>query len=740
MKNQIKKSYDLILNQISTKKRSVFSFRKTYPAYITLIVLLIISIFVRILTENSVKTNLIKDFNNSSTSVMNKLSAHYYKQIEVLNSMNGLYDVLIEVVSDYFELYTAIPTKTYSSILSVSYVPKVPHSDLDNFILRAKGLGYFDFELKTEGKNDFYYPFVNIVPQEKNAHRIGLDLGRDKIAMKAIERARDKNIMTASEAYYIRKPDTFGLYIFYPIYNSKSDRSNLEQRQKNFQAVLCLEINIPQFIKEALSVEVMEKNNTMQSDSSIIFEVVGFNDKNQEYPVYYSDNHKLLFKFKPMLNYESKLRIADNDFLVRFYSIPGYGGKFQELLPTIVLIVSIILSFAFFSFVITQITNKARAQEIAVEITKTQRRIVDSSNDIIAILDNSMIWKNMNPASIAIFGVESEEMIGKSFADFLEEPKIIDTIIQARNESADDHTERMDLRMKKANGESVWVNWSFTFSNHDYATYCIGRDVTLEKAVEENVRLRSKQIETTEIFSREANFTKSYFMKEMSHQLRNSLTGIIGYTALLQQKMYDDDEEFNTYVELAAESSEELFTFVNDIDEAARLNEVDTSQFTISNINVGNILANCIEDLKSEDEVKFRNMEFNINNNNPKATIPADENYLIQVLRDSLLILSTGSESMSYEINIEDNPYDGVVEIQILSSGNKVVFDLFEIYKNNSLNIIDVLQFDVEDVLIKITRVASSMRMLRGGFKIDSFGPEEGNLISIMFKGNQKNS
>ncbi|MDT3740926.1 MAG: CHASE domain-containing protein [Candidatus Kapabacteria bacterium] len=739
MKNQIKKSYDLILNQISHKKKGVFSIRKTYPAYIILVVLLITSFFVRMLTENSVKTNLINDFNNSSTSVMNKMSAHYYKQIEVLNAMNGLYDVLIEVVSDYFELYAAIPTKTYKSILSVSYIPKVPDNDLDDFILKAMGLGYFDFKLKTEGKNDFYYPFLNIVPLEKNTHRLGLDLGRDEIAMKAIKRARDKNVMTASEAYNIRKPDTFGLYIFYPIYNSQSDRSNLEQRKKNFQAVLSLEIDIRQFVKEALTVEAIDRDKLELSDSTIIFEIIGLNDKKEEYNVYKTDNYKLLSEFKPMLTNESNLRLADNDFIVRFYSIPGYGGKFQELLPTIVLIISIILSIAFFGFVITQITNKARAQEIAVEITKTQRRIVDSSNDIIAILDNSMIWKTMNPASIAIFGVEADEMPGRSFSDFLEEPKIIETIIQSRNESADDHTERMDLRMKKANGESVWVNWSFTFSKHDDVTYCIGRDVSYEKAVEENVRIRSKQIETAEIFSHEANFTKSYFMKEMSHQLRNSLTGIIGYTALLQQKLYDNQEEFDDYVELAAESSEELFTYIIDIDEAARLNEADTSGFVISNVNVGNTLAECIEDLKSDDTVKFRNMEINISNNNPIATIPVYENYLIQVLKDSLMILSAGAESMSYEINIEDNPYDGVVEIQILSSGNKVVFDLFEIYKNNSLNIIEVLEKDVEDVLIKITRVASNMRMLRGGFKVDSFGPEDGNLISIMFKGTKKN-
>lgn len=46
------------------------------------------------------------------------------------------------------------------SILSVSYIPEVEHLDLDKFIINARGLGYFNYELKSDEVKDTYYPFI----------------------------------------------------------------------------------------------------------------------------------------------------------------------------------------------------------------------------------------------------------------------------------------------------------------------------------------------------------------------------------------------------------------------------------------------------------------------------------------------------------------------------------------------------------------------------------------------------
>lgn len=733
MKNQTQDSYELILKQTSQKKKSAYSLKKTYPAYIILVIFLIASFFIRYFSAQSIQSSLINEFDKATNSVMNRLSAHYFKQIEVLNSMNGLYDTLVEVVKDYFELYATIPTKSYPSIMSVAYIPEVEHSGLDMFLINSRNLGYFYYELKTDGQHDFYYPFVNIVPEGSNYNKLGFDLGTDPVAMKALFRARDNNKMSVSDAYTVRNPDTTGIYIFYPIYMKESPRGNVDERRENFRGVLSLEINTTKFVKEAISGEGMSQRISIPSDSSVIFEVIGIDDNKKEYTIFKSDNYNMMDNHQPLLSSDQKLPIADRDFIVRFYSIPNYGGKFQQILPDISLIISIILSFALFGFVLNQITNKARAQEIADKMTRSQRRIVDTSNDIIAVLDGELVWRSMNPASLSIFGLLPENMIGNKFADLLENSSDATSIKNAFSISKDDHVDRNDFRMIKSDKTAIWVSWSFTFSVTDGLIYCIGRDVTLEKAAEEEAKLRTKQIEAANILSKEANFSKSYFMKEMSHQLRNSLTGIEGSLQMLQNKYYDNEEELDMYLDLATTSSEELFTYVTDIEDASKASDIDTSKFQLDTLNLGKKLNKCIEICKNDDVID-KNSDINISDTIADASVIADNDSLDILLRDVFVVMGKGEIKVNYEINVEVNPYEGAVELQILSSGNELVHNMINIYAANSENIVDAMKYDKDDILISITRMASTMRLLRGSFKVDSFGPKEGNLISIIFK------
>ncbi len=737
MNNNNQDSYELILKQTTKKKGNVLAFKKTYPAYIILIIFIIASFFVRHFIASNIESNLKNEFDKSVSSVTNRLTAHYSKQIEVIVTMSGLYDLLVEVVKDYFELYATIPTTNYPSILSVAYAPQVYHSDIGQFIINARNLGYYDYKLKVESQRPIYFPLVNIVPEFTNLHRSGIDLAVDPIALEAINKAKINNMMTATEVYNVREPDTLGYYIFYPIYKRDSKRDTEVERKENFQAVLSLEIDFNKFIAEALSGKDDIQNTAMPSDTSFIFEIFDTHNNGQEYSIFKSKNYEVLKTYTPKITQNAIIKIADKELKLVFYTIPDYGGKYQQLLPNLSLIVSLILSFAFFGFVLTQMTNKAKALDLADKMTRSQRRIVDTSNDIIAILDKDLVWKSMNPASLAVLGYLPEDIQGKEFGFNLLDNQIINRLKNSYNESKEDHIEKFDIEMVKADGTHIWVDWSFTYSNEDALIYCIGRDVTLEKQAEADAKLRSKQIEATEIISREANYSKSYFMKEMSHQLRNSLTGILGYLQLLQTKVYDNEEELDMYVDLAATSSEELFTYVTDIDEAAKLNEVDSSNLIIHNIQLGKIINNSIDNFKKLETTKLIETEFNFENDNIVSNILGTKEEVGLLIDDSISLLSEGVDKISYDINVEVNPYEGAVELQILSSGNKTVFELINTYKSNNDNIIDILKFDKNDVILKLHKINSTMRLLRGSFKVESFGEKDGNLISIIFKSNK---
>ncbi|MCW5885270.1 MAG: CHASE domain-containing protein [Candidatus Kapabacteria bacterium] len=739
MDNKNQNSYELILKQTSAKKRSIYSFKQTYPAYIILVIFIVASFLIRYFAKDNIETGLSNEFNKATNSVMNRVSAHYYKQIEVLNSMNGLYDLLVEVVKDYFELYATIQTRSYASILSVAYIPEVKHEDMDLFIINAKGLGYFDYELKTDGIKKKYYPFVNIVPEFTNIHRLGYDISGEELAIETINKARDLNKMSATEVYTLRGEDTSGLYIFYPVYVKGTERETLEERRENFQGVISLEINFDLFVKEALSGEGMGQKVTVPSDSSIIFEIIGFDGNNKEYSVFKSDNYDIIGSYEPILSSDHTLNIADQEFLVRFYSIPNYGGKMQSYLPDISFITALILSLAFFGFVFTQLTNKAKALDIAEKMTRSQRRIVDTSNDIIAVMDSSLNWKTMNPAALPILAKTPEEIIGSNFAEFLENSDDAEQIKNMYSNSKNDHTDRIDLRMKKPDGSLVWISWSFTFSVVDGLIYSIGRDVTIEKLEEENARFRTKQIETANILSKEASFSKSYFMKEMSHQLRNSLTGIEGSLQMLKHKLYETEDELDMYVDLATTSSEELLTYVTDIEDASKSSDIDVGEFAISEISLGRSLESAVNKFRNDLSGGAQKAEFHLPDGINEISVFADDMQLVSILNESMTLLSYGINYAEFNMNVEYNSYEGVVELQILGSPNPIIMEMSQIFNNNINTIIDALKYDKDDLLISMTRLASTMRLLRGNFKIDTLGDKDGNLVTFMFKAAKKN-
>ncbi len=728
-------SYESIIKKSTL---SVFALKKTYPAYIILVMFIAASFFVKYFVSKNIETGLSNEFNSASTSVMNRLSAHYYKQIEVLNSMNGLYDTLVEVVKDYFELYATIPTRSYSSILSVSYIPEVEHSDLDKFIINARGLGYFNYELKSDEVKDTYYPFINMVPEFSNYHRLGVDLGVEQRALTSILRAKEKNIMTSTDVYEVRKPDTLGLYIFYPVYFRGTERETREDRIKNFQAVLSLEINISQFIKEALSGEGMEQKIVIPGDSTIFFEMIGTNDDGERYSVFKSDNYIDPETYSPILSTSDVFRVADKKFTVHFYSVPGYGGKIQEIMPNLSLAISLVLSFAFFGFVLTQMTNKARAVEIADRMTKSQRRILDSSNDVIAVLDEQLTWKSMNPASYAIFGIIPSEMTDTKFLELLSDKNDINLLLSKYQSSTEGQIEKFDLKMLHKSKGEIWINWSFTFSAEDKLIYCVGRDVTLQKLAEAEAVLQAKQIETAGILEREANFSKSLFLKQTSHQLRNSLTGIFGSLQVIQHKLFDSAEEHDMFIDIAASSSEELYTYITDMEDAAKLSEPQGNSISFDNLSLKNIIGKVSKSLFDDVALKMDSSNLKLSDSTNFAHVIGDENTIVEVLSDALKILSSGQDNIRIEINTEINSYEGAVEIQILSTANPIVHNMIEIYMNERSNIIKALRKDQNDILMMLVRITSNMRMLSGSFKVDSFGADEGNLISLVFKSNKK--
>lgn len=717
-------SYESILQQASKQKKGVYRISKTYPAYIALIIMILISLGAWYLVDQKVKSDKELAFEKATSSVMTRLDIKYQDNYNVLMSMRRLYDNYVQVVRDIFELYGTIPIQSYPSIITITYAPIVHHEDLELYIYNTRSEGYYYYtKIIPEGVRDIYCPIKYIVPLEKNFHRSGVDFFSDPVTKAKIETARDSNKVVATQVYTIRQPDTTGFYIISPVYMRDSSTTTVEDRRNHFEGALVLEVESPLFFERALG-------SGVASDTSIVFQCVDVDKNGNEKVIFESDNSYLLkLNYQPDLQAKKYLGIADRKIEVRFSSIPDFGGSFQKFMPFIILGISLLISVAFFLFLLSVITRKARAVELAERMTRSQRRIVESSKDIISVLDLGGVWKSMNPASVPIFGLQPDEMIGNKIDTLFQIEDDKEKFYNMVEKAADESTERTNFRMVTDNGETRWIDWSFNISKTDGLVYCVGRDITLEKIAEDQARLRLKQNELAEQLTKEASAFKSYFMIKLSHQLRNSLTGIIGYLQLLSQQIYENEEERDTFIHQAEISSEELFAFVSDIDDVASASDEDEAA-ELAIIKLDSVVKKAAEKVAKESE-NDEKINVEITEEGAASAVLADSERLTVTLSEIYQALSMGLKECNIQVNAQENPYEGATEIQILGSGNKQVEELIEVYKGNMNKLIEALEKDENDILLSFAKAASNIRMMNGFIKIETFGGDEGNVVLI---------
>ena len=702
----------------SSKKNVIFDFSKTWVAYIILILLAIGSFFIKNIVEDRMTEELNAEFEKAYLSVTSRLNNQYDRLYQVMRSTQGLYYQVEEVVRDYFELNGAVPVKNFSSIMSFNYAPKVTHSFLNEFEWNALRSGYSHYKLHPQILRDYYYPIVHIVNYELNTHRLAFDYASLEITKDAIELAQSQNIMVSTEFFDLR-PDTLSFALIAPIFNRNTNFTSPEELQKKFLGSVVMEINANTYFSSAIKGN--ESDATDTTDRDIYYSIVDKNTAGEENIVFKSDNYEQFANTKPLLNQDVIIKIANRELVVQFATVPTFGST-QANLPNIVLIVSLALSVLAFLLILILLTQKARAEEIAERMTASQRRILDTSRDIIAIASKEGNWLSMNPASITLLGEQSDQVIGKNIASYLYSDKDIKlwNEVLANNEE----NQRVDIKVKNATNGFIWLNFSFTKPANEDLIYVIGRDVTAEKLAAEEIKFRSKQIELANCFEQEASTTKVNLMIQLSHEMRNQLTGMMGYLQLITTGAFDNEEELQTFAGSAYESAENAFTYIHDISEA-----------TIGDTNtMAKVAVHRMEDTITPVLEKFkkdrRTIDINYSEHGKDSCIIVDNSILFDVWTKIFRILTIDNPNNKIHITANENKLEGVTEIVIEASSFPELARITDIYNEAPSKVIERLREDTDDMLLDIAMTASLIARMMGSFNIENM---EDNKTTYIF-------
>lgn len=186
----------------------------------------------------------------------------------------------------------------------------------------------------------------------------------------------------------------------------------------------------------------------------------------------------------------------------------------------------------------------ATAREIERTLAQ-ERETIENAADLICALDENGSFLTVNPFARKMLGIAPEDFAGKSLHDLtvVEESLLADEQVRGAVQSS--QVRQFELRLKCADGRVADTRWSCLWSQAERKIFCVVRDVTEEKKIEQ---------------------LKQDFANMISHDLRSPLMAMGNSFTLLKAGVKGQlPGDALKRIDLSARNVDKLIVLVNDL-------------------------------------------------------------------------------------------------------------------------------------------------------------------------------
>ena len=140
------------------------------------------------------------------------------------------------------------------------------------------------------------------------------------------------------------------------------------------------------------------------------------------------------------------------------------------------------------SVIARDLTQSRRTELELRQQLEERRRIFETSQDLILIVDSKGHIAQISPSCETILGYRPEEMIGRSGVDFIHRDHLENSRAEMRAARRGEMPKLSDTRCIHKDGREVWLSWLGTWSEPVKRYFFVGRDMTESRKAQETLR------------------------------------------------------------------------------------------------------------------------------------------------------------------------------------------------------------------------------------------------------------
>ncbi len=140
------------------------------------------------------------------------------------------------------------------------------------------------------------------------------------------------------------------------------------------------------------------------------------------------------------------------------------------------------------SKVVRDIADSNKTRQVLRQQTEELRRIFETSQDLILVMDSRGHLVQISPSCEAVLGYRPEEMIGRSGNDFIHPDHLENAREEMRTARRGMRPRISDTRCMHRDGRAVWLSWLGTWSEPVKRFFFVGRDMTESRLAQETLR------------------------------------------------------------------------------------------------------------------------------------------------------------------------------------------------------------------------------------------------------------